>query len=44
LVVDEPGVIKLTVGPLLRNRRKRYLVSLRILKRVTLRVHAKLSE
>ncbi len=24
LVVDEPGVIKLTVGPLLRNRRKRH--------------------
>jgi len=27
LVVDEPGVIKLTVGSLLRNRRKRNLVS-----------------
>lgn len=44
LVVDEPGVIKLTVGPLLRNRRKRHLVSLRIPERVALRVHAKLSE
>lgn len=43
LVVDEPGVIKLTVGPLLRNRRKRHLVSLRIPERVALRVHAKLS-
>jgi hypothetical protein len=43
LVVDEPGVIKLTVGPLLRNRRKRHLVSLRISERVALRVHAKLS-
>jgi len=44
LVVDEPGVIKLTVGPLLRNRRKRHLVSLRIPERVALRVHAKLTE
>jgi hypothetical protein len=44
LVVDEPGVIKLTVGPLLRNRRKWHLVSLRIPERVALRVHAKLSE
>ena len=43
LVVDEPGDIKLTVGPLLRNRRKRHLVSLRIPERVALRVHAKLS-
>ena len=44
LVADEPGVIKITVGPLLRNRRKRHLVSLRIPERVALRVHAKLSE
>lgn len=44
LVTDEPGVIKITVGPLLRNRRKRHLVSLRIPERVALRVHAKLSE
>ena len=44
LVVDEPGVIKLTVGPLLRNRRKRHLVSLRIPERVALRVHAKLRD
>jgi hypothetical protein len=44
LVVDEPEVIKLTVGPLLRNRRKRHLVFLRIPERVVLRVHAKLSE
>lgn len=43
LVADEPGVIKITVGPLLRNRRKRHLVSLRIPERVALRVHAKLS-
>ncbi len=43
LVADEPGVIKLTVGPLMRNRRKRHLVSLRIPERVALRVHAKLS-
>jgi len=40
LVADEPGVIKLTVGPLLR---KRHLVSLRIPERVALRIHAKLS-
>ena len=44
LVADEPGVIKITVGPLLRNRRKRHLVSLRIPERVALRIHAKLSE
>lgn len=44
LVVDEPGVVRLTVGPLLRNRRKRHLVSLRIPERVALRVHAKLCE
>jgi DeoR/GlpR family transcriptional regulator of sugar metabolism len=44
LVVDEPGVIKLTVGPLLRNRRKRHLVAMRIPERVALGVHAKLSE
>jgi DeoR/GlpR family transcriptional regulator of sugar metabolism len=44
LVADEPGVIKLTVGPLLRNRRKRHLVSLRIPERVALRVHAKLAQ
>jgi DeoR/GlpR family transcriptional regulator of sugar metabolism len=44
VVVDEPGVIKLTVGPLLRNRRKRHLVSLRIPERVALRVHARLTE
>jgi len=44
LVADEPGVIKLTVGPLLRNRRKRHLISLRIPERVALRVHARLSE
>ena len=43
LVADEPGVIKITVGPLPRNRRKRHLVSLRIPERVALRVHAKLS-
>lgn len=43
LVADEPGVIKLTMGPLLRSRRKRHLVSLRIPERVALRVHAKLS-
>jgi hypothetical protein len=43
LVVDEPGVIKLTVGLLLRNRRKRHLVSLRIPERVALRVHPRLS-
>jgi hypothetical protein len=44
LVADEPGVIKITVGPLLRNRRKRHLVSLRIPERVALRVHAKLTQ
>jgi len=44
LVIDEPGVIKITVGPLLRNRRKRHLMSLRIPERVALRVHAKLTE
>lgn len=43
LVVDEPAAIKLTVGPLLRNRRKRRLVPLRIPERMVLRVHAKLS-
>ena len=41
LVADEPGVIKLTVGPLLRNRRKRHLVSLRIPERVAVGVHAR---
>ena len=44
LVADEPGVIKITVVPLLRNRRKRQLVSLRIPERVALRVHTKLTE
>lgn len=34
LVADEPGVIKITVGPLLRNCRKRHLVSLRVPERV----------
>jgi hypothetical protein len=43
LVADEPGVIKITVGALLRNRRKRHLVSLRIPERVALRVHARLT-
>ena len=43
-VADEPGVIRLTVGPLLRNRRKRHLVSLRIPERVALRVRAELTE
>jgi|HubBroStandDraft_6_1064221.scaffolds.fasta_scaffold1215849_1 hypothetical protein len=37
------GIIKLTAGPLLRNRRKRHWVSLRIPERVALRVYAKLS-
>jgi len=44
LFANEPGVIKLTIGPLLRNRRTRRLVSLRIPERVALRVHARLSE
>ena len=44
IVADEPGVIKITVGPRLRNRRKRHLVSLRIPERVALRVHARLAQ
>ena len=44
LVADEPGVVRLTVGPMRRNRRKRHLVSLRIPERVALRLHAKLTE
>lgn len=42
LVADEPGVIKITLGPLLHNRRRRHLVSLRIPERVVLRVHTEL--
>lgn len=41
LVADEPGVIRLIVGSLLRNRRKSQLVSFA---HVALRVHARSSE
>jgi hypothetical protein len=41
--MQDPRQAKFASGPLLRNRRKRHLVSLRIPELVALRVHAKLS-
>ncbi len=43
LMLDEPGVLKLTAAAPSHNPRKRRMVQLRIPRRVALRVHARLS-